>query len=312
MTFLYKILLAALISVTAAAPVSAQSETRDNKLVIVTGVRFSYELIEKWIEEYSRIKPDVQIIVESRGSADPLKYDILAEVYDHAPELRAKREYIYIGRYAVLPVANSTSAFAEAYAQKGVTQSILKEIFFHDIFAADDKRSRIELPFTTYTRMQKAGVPSVFSEYFGYSQKDIKGTRIAGADAHLLKVLLRDTTAVSYLPLSLIYDLETRKPVEGLVVLPPDLNGNNKVPADEKFYDDLDEAIKRLEDVGTKDIKNIPIGYLHLSVDREHATAEAVDFLNWIRESGQEHLHAHGFLRPESDKIGDALATRRR
>ncbi len=311
MNFYYRLLLTTAIAAVF-LPAYGQPDNSNNKLVIVTGARFSYELIEKWIEEYSRVKPDVQIIIESRGSADPLRFDILAEVYEHPREVRVLRNYLYIGRYAVLPVANSSSSFAKEYAQKGVNQSVLKTIFFHDIFAGENKRQTIEYPFTTYARMQKAGAPSVFAEYFGYDQKDIKGTRIAGADSHLLKVLLRDTSAVSHLPLPLIYDLHARQPIDGLAVLPPDLNGNNKVSADEKFYGNLDVVIERLENANPKDIKNIPIAYLHLSVSRDQASAEAVDFLIWIRENGQAYLHSYGFLQPEADRIGDVLTSRRR
>src|SRR5690606_37651327 len=50
------------------------------KVVVITGARFTYDLVEKWIDEYNKVNPQVQIIVESRGTADPLNYDILAEV----------------------------------------------------------------------------------------------------------------------------------------------------------------------------------------------------------------------------------------
>ena len=71
---------------------------------MVTGARFSYKLVEKWIEDYNKINPNVQIIVEARGSADPQKYDILAEVYRHDDSFRKNRRYVNVGRYAILPV----------------------------------------------------------------------------------------------------------------------------------------------------------------------------------------------------------------
>src|SRR5690242_5188828 len=89
------------------------TEPPAQKVVVVTGARFSYKLVEKWIDDYSKVNPHVQIIVESRGSADPAKYDILAEVYQQDEQFRKNREYINIGRYAILPVATSGSAFAK-------------------------------------------------------------------------------------------------------------------------------------------------------------------------------------------------------
>jgi ABC-type phosphate transport system substrate-binding protein len=270
------------------------------KVVVVTGARFSYKLVEKWIDDYNKVNPHVQIIVESRGFADPLKYDILAEVYEHDDELKNTREYIHVGRYAVLPVANSASSFANIYGERGLNADLIKQIFFHDIFTERSKNKTIDAPYTVYTRLQKAGVPAIFSAYFGHQQKDLKGTSIAGADAHLLKAVLRDSTGVTYLPLPLIYDEETRRPVEGLAVLPVDLNGNKKITEDERFYDTIDRVLQVFDAQAPGKINNIPIDYLHLSVDKTRASAEAIDFLKWVNENGQEYLHKFGYLKPEA------------
>lgn len=275
------------------------------KVVVVTGARFSYKLLESWIEEYNKVNPEVQIIIESRGATDPLKYEILAEVFEHDDKIKKDREYVNVGRYAVLPVANSQSSFAKNYSDKGLNTDVINRIFFHDIFSEKEKQKPIQAPFTVYTRLQKAGVPAVFSEFFGHVQKDLKGIAIAGADAHLLKALLRDSTGVTYLPLPLIYDEQTRKPLEGLTVLPVDLNGNKKVSDEEKFYDHIDAVIEKLEREDPGKIKNIPIEYLHLSVDRQHASAEAIEFLKWVNENGQNQLHRYGYLRPEAEHLAN-------
>jgi len=290
-------------------PLASAATTNKNlnhspqKVVVVTGARFSYKLVEKWIDDYNKINPNVQIIIESRGSADPLKFDILAEVYEQDAEIKKNREYVNIGRYAVLPVATRGSSFAKTYSDKGLTTELINQIFFHDIFADKEKQKSIKSPFTVYTRLQKAGVPIVFTKYFGYQQKDLKGNAIAGADSHLLKALLRDSTGVTYLPLPLIYDEQTRKPIEGLTVLPVDFNDNGKVSDNEKFYDTVDKAIEQLEATEPGDIKNIPIEYLHLSVDKQNASREAIDFLQWVNENGQADLHKFGYLKPEAKRF---------
>src|SRR5690349_1903607 len=68
------------------------------KIVVVTGNRFSYKLVQRWIDDYNKIAPGVQIIIESRGSTDPNKYDILAEVYPQEAETQKNREYLNVGR----------------------------------------------------------------------------------------------------------------------------------------------------------------------------------------------------------------------
>jgi hypothetical protein len=85
-------------------------------------------------------------------------------------------------------------------------------------------------------------------------------------------------------------------------VLPVDFDGNKKVSDDEKFYDNLDNVIEHLEAVAPGEIKNIPIEYLHLSIDKQNASAESVDFLKWVNENGQADLHEFGFLKPEAKR----------
>lgn len=169
------------------SPLALAGARKQGKVVVITGTRFAYPLIQKWIDEYNQINPSVQIIIESRGTSDPSNYDVLAEAYEQDDAVKKNREYLYLARYAILPVANSKSSFAKTYAEKGITKDLINQLFFHDMFADKDNEQRIKTPYTIYTRLQKAGAPIVFTKYFGYQQKDIKGKAIAGSDEHLLK-----------------------------------------------------------------------------------------------------------------------------
>jgi ABC-type phosphate transport system substrate-binding protein len=59
----------------------APQTTRKQKVVIVSGARFSYKLVQKLIDDYNTANPEVQIIIEARGTSDPTHVDILAEVF---------------------------------------------------------------------------------------------------------------------------------------------------------------------------------------------------------------------------------------
>lgn len=287
------------------ATVSTPSTTvkKNQKYVVITGVRFAYPLVQKWIDEYNKENPDVQIIIESRGTSDPAKFDILIEAYDKDVEPLKTREYVYVARYAVLPVANANSEFAKEYAAKGLNKDLINQLYFYDIFADKEKQREIKSAYTIYTRLQKAGAPVTFAKYFGHEHKEIVGKAIAGSDEHLLKAVLRDSTAVSYLPLTLAYDHSSQKPVNGLSILPVDLNGNGKVNDEEKFYSDLNTVIQQLEGRQNKEINNIPIEYIHLSVDRANGSPEAISFLRWVLHNGQDSLHEFGYLKPEANRF---------
>lgn len=278
----------------------AFSQSATENKVIITGVRFSYPLVQKWIEAYKAEDPNTTVQIESRTATDPAKYDILIEAYEPETSVKGSREYVYIARYALLPFANVNSAFASIYGNKGLTTDAIKQIYFDDIYA-DKKDKQIDIPFTVYTRLQKAGAPITFAKYFGFEQSNIKGKAISGADEHLVKALLKDSTGVSYGTPGLIYDLQTRKQLDGLAVIPVDIDGNKKVNNEEKsFYAILDDVIQKLE---SEDVKNIPVEYLHLSIDKNSTNAAALKFLHWVLNNGQENLHQFGFLKPDPKRF---------
>lgn len=269
-------------------------------VVVITGTRFTYPLIQAWIDEYRKEKPHVQIIIEWRGMSDPESYDVLVEVFESGEILSSNREYTRVARYAILPVANAKSAIARDYGEKGLDNRLIKRIFFQDLFTDGDDRSGIKIPYTVYTRLQSAGAPYVFAKHFGYTQRDIKGNAIAGSDEHLRKAILLDTSAVSYLPLPLIYDLENKVPVEGLTVLPIDIDGNGRVANGEKFYGDLSTVQQRLEQEGA----TAPAAYVHLSVSKEDVKPEAKAFLEWVVRNGERYLHDFGYLTLDGKNAG--------
>ena len=275
------------------------SDDNIQKVVRITGVRFAYPLVQHWIDAFINENPDVQVIIESRSSTDPLSYDILVEAYEQPEEIRKNREYLHFARYAVLPVANDKSEFAKTYATKGIDRDLLIQLFFHDIFSDKEKQAKLKGSPTLYTRLQNAGAPIAFAKCFGYAQKDIRGKAIAGADEHLIKALQRDSTGVSYSPLPLIYDHTTTRPIKGIIVIPVDLNGNGRVSEDEKFYGELSGVIQHLEERQPEEINNVPVAYIHFSVDKENVPAEAIAFLRWVSSHGENDLHDFGYLKPE-------------
>jgi phosphate transport system substrate-binding protein len=272
---------------------SVFAQTSDKK-VVVTGVRFAYPLVEKWIEAYKVANSDAEITIESRTTTDPAKYDLLIEAFEPDNSVKESREYLYLGRYALLPVANAKSTFAQVYGEKGLTADLIKQIYFNDIYADKKNQKKLLADFTIYTRLQKAGAPITFSKYFGYEQASIQGKAIAGADEHLVKALLKDTTGISYNVPGLLYDLRTRKPLNGLTIIPVDTDGNGRVSDDEHFFDNLDTVVDKIEEGGTK---NIPIEFLHLSIAKNSTNPEALKFLQWVAANGQEDLLKYGFLK---------------
>jgi phosphate transport system substrate-binding protein len=276
------------------------AQEKENKKVVITGVRFSYPLVQQWINDYKEVNPDANVVIESRTTTDPAKYDLLIEAYEQDEATRENRDYLYLARYALLPFTNATSALTKECGAKGFSKDLIKQIYFNDIYADKDKAKKINANYTVYTRLQKAGAPITFSKYFGYQQSNIKGKAISGADEHLVKAVIRDSSAVSYSVPTLLYDLESRKQLTGIAIIPVDADDNGRVSNDEKFYENLDEVITRIE---STELKNIPTEYVHLSISKHDKNPEAVKFLRWVIYNGQESLNKYGFLKPEPKRF---------
>lgn len=295
-----RIFLIAIYLLTIASSHTVAQEKSESQEVVITGARFTYPLIRKWIDEYHKVNPSVRIVIAPRTSKDPDNYDLLIEAFEPTEELKQEREYLYLARYALLPIANAHSAFAKKFGEKGLTKKLIKQLYFDDLYADRDKQEKIDEPYTIYTRLQEAGAPTTFASYFGFTQKDIKGKAIAGADEHLVKALLKDSTGLSYSTAGLIYDLDSRKIKNGISVLPVDLDDNGRVASSERFPEDLDQVIQVLEQ---DDIKNIPVEHIHLSLKKLNHKREALEFLLWVLHNSQDDIHQFGFLKPDPKRF---------
>ncbi len=216
-----------LLSVIALHSVKAQS----NK-IIVTGSRFTYPLLEKWIAEYKKVNPSANIKVNPRGGPETDSANLIINAHElSATEVKAGFKTLNVNRYILLTVANSKSDFAKQYSVSGIKDKELKKLFFEkwDPFEeteAKDKKKKEKAPThttTLYTREQIACAPTTFARHYGFEQKDLIGKGIAGDDKHLILAVLKDTNGVTYNNLGMIYDLSTRKVKQGLTVIPEDL-----------------------------------------------------------------------------------------
>jgi phosphate transport system substrate-binding protein len=291
---------------------SAFAQQPERKKVIITGARFSYPLLKKWIEEYATVNAGVEVVIDPRTTSDPANFDLLVEAYE--PEnYKDKREFITFARFAVVPIANEQSPLAKARAGKGLTPDELRQAYFQDIFADQSKAAPLTEPFTTYTRLQTSGSAFVFASHFGFTQQNILGKAIAGADEHLVKAITKDTQGIGYAPVPVAFDVVSRTLQPGIVLLQIDADGNKKLSADELLPANLEKTLQVLENNSGQ----IPVGSLQLSIAKHNLSSEALQFLKWVIENGQDDLQGFGFFKPDEKRFQqekqkfDQLASKR-
>jgi phosphate transport system substrate-binding protein len=284
------------------------AQNAGNGKVIITGSRFTYPLLEKWISEFKKQYPDVPFRIIARGGPHVDSANLIINAHVLKPEeIRAGYKVVNISKYSLLPVTNSKNPGLKDWAVNGIKEKQFKKLFFEKVDPLAPKKEEKKenngaYKPVLYTRLEKACAPTTFARNFGFEQADILGKQIGGDDKYLITAIERDTNGLTYNNLGMIYDLSTRKIKTGLAILPLDLNGNGKLDTDENFYASLDEVIDRLE---KKKYSEIVTEYVNISYPAtvDDSNKNLVLFLNWILENGQQYNHEFGFLNFEKEKL---------
>lgn len=291
--------------------------TAQQSKIILTGSRFTYPLVERWMAEYTKLHPEVVIKINPRGGVDADSANLIINAHELSPEeIRPGYRVVNISRYILLPVASSKNPKVKEYQENGINEKTIKKIFFdkYDPFEEQEvskksieKDKTLLSGLTLYTREQKACAPTTFARYYGFEQPDLRGKRIGGDDKHLIQAILKDSTGITYNNPGFIYDLKTRKVREGLTILPPDLNNNGKLDTEEKIYDNLDVLIAALE---KKKLEGIVYGNINLSFPQDPGKNKALtEFVLWILKNGQQYIHEYSFLNLESDDLNRQISS---
>lgn len=85
---------------------AAQTPFSENQIVI-TGTRFTYPLVEKWIWEFKQEHPEIAIKIVSKGTKAADSANFFINAHTLSVDEKKNRESVAIARYALLPVANS-------------------------------------------------------------------------------------------------------------------------------------------------------------------------------------------------------------
>ncbi|MDR1859739.1 MAG: hypothetical protein LBR06_02300 [Bacteroidales bacterium] len=264
------------------------------EVVRVKSVRAMTPLVEKWIEEYGKVNPDVQIRLADNdipASETDIILQIAAPDADSAPD---NQVLFTTGRYAILPIAGADNAVLEAVGKKKLNMKQLKALYFErDIF--DEESGEEEEPdsgqpaVTVYSGNNEGSVSQPFAAHFGKEQVNLRGKKIAGDDLFLINAIQKDPSGVSFNNLSYIFDTQSRRLKTGITILPLDLK---KEYEEVIRQSDLDRVIALLE---SKTIDLIPVKDISF-VMKDDATSAAQHFLQWVITNGQEYNHAFGFL----------------
>ncbi|HEY8402662.1 MAG TPA: phosphate ABC transporter substrate-binding protein, partial [Cytophagaceae bacterium] len=137
----------------------------------------------------------------------------------------------------------------------------------------------------------------------GKGQEALKGIGVFG-DPGLAEAVKKDKLGIGFNNVIYVYDLASRKKFDGIEVIPIDINGNDKIDEEEKFYDNL-EAITTA--IGDGRYPSPPARELYFISKGKPENQAVLKFLEWVLVDGQKFIDQAGYIKLPQESINNEL-----
>lgn len=255
--------------------------------------RFTRPLVEKWVEEYKKVAPNVHFqILKGCNNTKESDLSILPfnKTVEDAPNV------VFFAKYAILPFTAKGSEAEQILNNKKLSNKRLRNIFFeHEDYASDEELTKLEKrqkKLVVYSANNPVSLSEPFAGFFNEETENLRGRRIAGDDAFLTAAVEKDPLGVSYGALSNIFDLDSRCLKKGLSL--PILDTRKELEEGFRNSVTLDALIQLLEQGPTEEV---PIG--RVGVYFKGVSKDIDDFLSWVLTDGRTLAHEYGLLKIE-------------
>jgi len=269
--------------------------------ITVSGAWALYPMMVRWAEEFQKINSKVKIEVSAGGAGKGMA-DALAGLVDIGmvsreisdAEVEKGAFWVSVVKDAVVPDVNKGNPVLADILAKGVKRSDFMDIYVYGNMTTWGQlvgRPEIADQINVYTRSDSCGAAETWANYFGKKQQDLKGTGVYG-DPGIAEAVRNDALGIGFNNINYAYDANTGKPVEGLVMVPIDLNQNGAIDTDEDFYGTRDKIV---EAIASGTYPSPPAREEHL-VTKGTFSGIVMEFVKWILNDAQKYALETGFI----------------
>ncbi len=278
----------------------------------LSGAFALYPMAVKWAEEFKKIHPNVKIDISGGGAGKGMT-DALAGVVDigmvsrevYPEEMNNGAFPIATVKDAVVPTINVNNPEIEAIRKKGLTKETAQKLWdkkyatWGDILGTSSK-----VPVHVFTRSDACGAAETFAAWFDEKQEDLKATAVFG-DPGVAAAVQKDRVGIGYNNIAYVYDQHTKRPFEGLAVMPIDTNGDGVITPDEEFYATSTELIEAIKEGR---YPSPPARDLYLVTKGKPNKAEVIAFLEYVLTDGQQYAGDTGYISLSPEQLDGELA----
>lgn len=294
---------------------TSQAQKKELKgQISLSGAFALYPLAVKWAEEFKKLYPEVKIDVSGGGAGKGIT-DALAKVVDLGMVSRElKKEeiakgawYIAVAKDAVVPTINAKNPKIKELLAKGLTQAAATKIFVTGEFKTWGNVLGVNssIPIHVYNRSDACGAGETWAKYLGdKKQEDLLGTAVFG-DPGVASAIQKDPVGLGYNNIAYAYDLRTKRPNPGILVLPIDVNNNGKIDAAENFYATSTQLISA---IAQGKYPSPPARDLYLVSNGKPKNPVVIAFLKYILSEGQKYNVPNGYITLPKEKLTKGIA----
>lgn len=296
--------------------VSTQLHAQTKELkgqISLSGAFALYPLAVKWAAEFKKLHPNVKIDISGGGAGKGIT-DALAKVVDlgmvsreiYPDEIKKGAWAIAVAKDAVVLTINARNPKLKELLAKGLTQLAAKKIFITGEYKSwgNVLGTSLKIPIHLYNRSDACGAGETWAKYLNKKQEDLGGTGVFG-DPGVASAVQKDPLALGYNNISYAYDLKTKRPNAGIVVLPLDVNNNGRIDAGENFYSTSGQLITA---IAQGKYPSPPARDLYLVSNGKPTNPVVIAFLKFILTEGQKYNIPNGYISLSKDKLSKGVA----
>ncbi len=276
--------------------------------ISISGAFALYPMAVLWAEEFQKIHPDVRIDISAGGAGKGMT-DALSQMVDlgmfsrevSREEINKGAWFIAVAKDAVVATYNPKNALAALIESKGISKEMFTEIYLKgsvktwgELYKTTDM-TRLN----AYTRSDACGAAEMWGKFLDSNQESLKGVGVFG-DPGIADAVKNDITGLGYNNVNYAYDMNTRKPYDGLRVVPVDLNGDGTISDEEQFYKSLDDI---MDAIASGKYPSPPARELYFVSKGKPQNIAVVAFLEWIVTEGQKYVHKAGYVNLTEEKV---------
>lgn len=286
---------------------SCQQKSKE-KHISISGAFALYPLTVKWAEEYQKLHPEITIDVSAGGAGKGMT-DVLSGMVDLAmfsrtvsnEEVTKGAWQVAVSRDAVVPTLNASNPDLAAILKQGITKAQFTDIYVNKKITDWSQIIPTAKPgkISIFTRSDACGAAEMWAKFIGSNQESLGGTGVFG-DPGIADAVKSDVMGMGYNNVAYAYDIKSRKPFPGILVIPVDVDGNGNIDENENFYNTLDNIMQAIAD---DRYPSPPARDLYLISKGKPVKKSTLDFLNWILTDGQKFVHEAGYVQLKSEKV---------